>query len=66
MNQRFDDRVKVRVTRYGTQYVRLSDLLMNREIIEELKAIASLLSSPTGERRCGDCRAMGSIGGPGA
>jgi hypothetical protein len=35
----FQDRLKVRSTKQGTQYVRLSDILMNREITQELRAM---------------------------
>ncbi len=34
----FNDRLPVQHTSEGTQYVSLSDILMNREILEELRA----------------------------
>ena len=39
----FPDRLKVRSTKQGTQYVRLSDILMNKDITDELRAMQDKL-----------------------
>jgi hypothetical protein len=64
MKREFSDRLRVRNTRQGTQYVRLSDILMNREITKELRAMQEKRSQnnsagmppspPVDRRRNGD------------